>query len=132
MKNVRKIIVSNNPPDSINTIGPDLIDRIVAVVDKEIITESELNKRVTFLALQNRIDPNQKGLRSQVLDGLISEKLILAQALIDSVEVTDDEITRALDQQIANFVRQVGSEQRVEQMYGKSIGRIKREYRSGF
>ena len=107
-----------------------LIDRIVAVVDKEIITESELNERVSFLAMQNRIDPNQKGLRTQVLDGLISEKLVLAQALIDSIEVTDDEITRALDQQITNFVRQVGSEQRVEQMYGKSIGRIKREYRT--
>jgi peptidyl-prolyl cis-trans isomerase SurA len=100
------------------------------VVDKEIITESELNERVSFLAMQNHIDPNQKGLLAQVLDGLISEKLVLAQALIDSVEVTDDEITRALDQQIANFVRQVGSEQRVEQMYGKSISRIKREYRT--
>src|SRR5512137_2419615 len=88
-----------------------LIDRIVAVVDKEIITESELNERVSFLAIQNRIDPKQKGLRSQVLDGMISEKLILAQALIDSVEITDDEVTRALDQQIANFIRQIGSEQ---------------------
>ena len=107
-----------------------LVDRIVAVVDKEIITESELNERVTFLAVQNRIDPNQTGLRMQVLDGLVSEKLILAQALIDSVEVTEDEVTRGLDQQIANFVRQVGSEQRVEQMYGKPIGRIKREYRT--
>jgi peptidyl-prolyl cis-trans isomerase SurA len=107
-----------------------LVDRIVAVVDKEIITESELNERVTFLAMQNKIDPNQPGLRMQVLDGLVSEKLVLAQALIDSVEVTDDEVTRALDQQIANFIRQVGSEQRVEQMYGKSISRIKREYRT--
>ena len=107
-----------------------LVDRIVAVVDKEIITESELSERVTFLAAQNRIDPNQAGLRMQVLDGLVSEKLVLAQALIDSVEVTDDEVTRALDQQIANFVRQVGSEQRVEQMYGKSISRIKRDYRA--
>jgi peptidyl-prolyl cis-trans isomerase SurA len=80
--------------------------------------------------MQNRIDPNQAGLRMQVLDGLVSEKLVLAQALIDSVEVTEDEVTRALDQQIANFVRQVGSEQRVEQMYGKSISRIKREYRT--
>ncbi len=104
-----------------------LVDRIVAVVDKEIITESELNERVKFLAMQKSIDPNQAGLRMQVLDGLVSEKLMLAQALIDSVEVTEDEVTRGLDQQIANFVRQVGSEQRVEQMYGKSISRIKRE-----
>ena len=107
-----------------------LVDRIVAVVDKEIITESELSERVTFLAAQNHLDPNQGSLRTKVLDELVSEKLILAQALIDSVEVTDDEVTRALDQQIANFVRQVGSEQRVEQMYGKSISRIKREYRT--
>ncbi len=107
-----------------------LIDRIVAVVDKEIITESELNDRTALVAMQNRIDPNQPGLRKQVLDGLVTEKLILAQALIDSIEVTDDEVTRALDQQVANFVRQVGSEQRVEKIYGKSIARIKREYRS--
>lgn len=107
-----------------------LIDRIIAVVDKEIITESELNDRVALAAMQNRIDPNQQGFHKQVLDALITEKLILAQALIDSVEVTDDEVTRALDQQVANFVRQVGSEQRVEKMYGKSIARIKREYRS--
>lgn len=107
-----------------------LIDRIVAVVDKEIITESELNDRVTFVAMQNRIDPNQAGLRKQVLDALITEKLILAQALIDSIEVTDDEVTRALDQRISEFVRQIGSEARVEKIYGKPISRIKREYRS--
>jgi peptidyl-prolyl cis-trans isomerase SurA len=107
-----------------------LIDRIVAVVDKEIITESELNDRVALVAMQNRVDPDQPGLRKQVLDALVTEKLILAQALIDSIEVTDGEVTRALDQQVANFVRQVGSEQRVEKMYGKSIARIKREYRS--
>jgi peptidyl-prolyl cis-trans isomerase SurA len=130
MKNVQKLLLLTILLIPLALSAQTLIDRIVAVVDKEIITESELNERVSFLAVQNHIDPNQKGLRAQVLDGLISEKLVLAQALIDSVEVTDDEITRALDQQIANFVRQVGSEQRVEQMYGKSISRIKREYRT--
>jgi peptidyl-prolyl cis-trans isomerase SurA len=130
MNNVQKLLFLTILLIPLALSAQTLIDRIVAVVDKEIITESELNERVSFLAMQNHIDPNQKGLRAQVLDGLISEKLVLAQALIDSVEVTDDEITRALDQQIANFVRQVGSEQRVEQMYGKSISRIKREYRT--
>ncbi|MEK6650215.1 MAG: peptidylprolyl isomerase [Bacteroidota bacterium] len=109
--------------------GQTLLDRIIAVVDKEIITESELNDRVGFVAVQNRVDAASPELRKQVLDGMVTEKLILAQALIDSVEVTDDEVTRALEQQIQNFIRQVGSEQRVEQMYGKSINRIKREYR---
>ena len=107
-----------------------VVDRIVAVVDKEIITESELQERVAFLAMQNRVEPKTPELRHQVLDAMVTEKLILAQALIDSVEVTDDEVTRTLDQRVQSLVRQVGSEQRVEQMYGKTIARIKLEYRS--
>jgi peptidyl-prolyl cis-trans isomerase SurA len=130
MKYVYKLLLLTILLIPLNLPAQTLIDRIIAIVDKEIITESELKERVSFLALQNRIDPNQKGLQNQVLDGMISEKLILAQALIDSIEVTDDEITRALDQQISNLIRQVGSEQRVEQLYGKSINRIKREYRT--
>jgi peptidyl-prolyl cis-trans isomerase SurA len=130
MKQINKLLVCAFLLIPAASFAQTLVDRIVAVVDKEIITESELNERVTFLAMQNRIDPKQPGLRTQVLDGLVSEKLVLAQALIDSIEITDDEVTRALDQQIANFVRQIGSEQRVEQMYGKSIARIKREYRT--
>ena len=130
MKHVHKFITLTLFLISPTLPAQTLIDRIIAVVDKEIITESELNDKVTFLVIQKKLDPSQPGLRNQVLDGMISEKLFLAQALIDSIEITDDEVTRALDQQIANFVRQVGSEQQVEQMYGKSISRIKREYRT--
>lgn len=130
MKNIHILLMFVFFFTSPSLLGQRVIDRIVAVVDKEIITESELNERVKFLAAQNGLDPDQPGLRVQVLDGLIYEKLILAQALIDSIEVSDDEVTRAFDQQIANFVKQVGSEQRVEQIYGKSISRIKREYRN--
>jgi peptidyl-prolyl cis-trans isomerase SurA len=130
MKYIQKLLLLTGFLFPLVLSAQTLIDRIAAVVDKEIITESELNERVSFLAKQNSIDPNQKGLRAQVLDGMISEKLILAQALIDSIEVTDDEITRALDQRLTDFVRQVGSEQRVEQIYGKPISRIKREYRT--
>jgi peptidyl-prolyl cis-trans isomerase SurA len=105
------------------------IDRIVAVVDKEIITESELNERVAFYAYQNKLDPSTVGLRRQILESMIAEKLVLAQAIIDSVQVTEDEVTQALDQQIQRLQRQFGSDKAVEQAYGKPIGRIKREYR---
>ncbi len=106
-----------------------VIDRIVAVVDKEIITESELNERVNFYAYQNKLDPKSEGLRRQTLDNMIAEKLILAQALIDSVQVSDDEVTQALDQQIQRLERQLGSDAAIEKAYGKPIGIIKREYR---
>ncbi len=106
-----------------------VIDRVVAVVDKEIITESELNERVAFYTYQNKLDPSTPGLRHQMLESMIAEKLVLAQAIIDSDQVTDDEVTQALDQQIQRLARQFGSEKGVEEAYGKPISRIKRDYR---
>ncbi|HTP12308.1 MAG TPA: peptidylprolyl isomerase [Bacteroidota bacterium] len=106
-----------------------VIDRIAAVVDKEIITESELSERVAFYAYQNKLDPATPGLKHQMLESMISEKLVLAQAIIDSVQVTDDDVTQALDQQLQRLVRQFGSEKGVEDAYGKPISRIKRDYR---
>jgi peptidyl-prolyl cis-trans isomerase SurA len=111
------------------SLSQTLIDRIVAVVDKEIITESELQERVNFIAFQNRLDVSKPELKQQVLESMVAEKLILAQALIDSIEVTDDQVNQALDQQIQNITRQLGSTERVEQYYGKPINRIKREFR---
>lgn len=106
-----------------------VLDRIVAVVDREIITESDLQERITYVALQNRLDPKAPELRGQVLEGMIADKLVLAQAILDSVNVTEDEVSRALDQQFQNFIRQSGSEQRLEQIYGKPVSRMKREFR---
>lgn len=106
-----------------------LVDRVVAVVDKEIITDSELQERVAFVAMQNRLDAAKPELKSQILESMVAEKLILAQALIDSIEVTDEQVSQALDQQLQNIVRQLGSTERVEQYYGKPINRIKREFR---
>lgn len=105
------------------------IDRIVAIVDREIITESELTERVMLSALQNRLDPNDPALRKDVLDALIAEKLVLAQAYIDSIQVTDEEVTRQLDQQINALIQRAGSQERLEQVYGMPLARIKRESR---
>jgi peptidyl-prolyl cis-trans isomerase SurA len=105
------------------------VDRIVAVVDKEIITESELLERVSYIALQNRLDPKSPELRKQILEGMITDKLLLAQSILDSINVTEDEVNRALDQQFQNFIRQAGSEQRLEQAYGKPVSRMKREFK---
>ncbi len=109
--------------------GQTLLDRIVAVVDKEIITESDLQERLNYIALQNRLDPTKPELRKQVLEAMIADKLVLAQAIIDSISVTEEEVTHALDQQFQNLILRAGSEQRLEQMYGKPVARLKREAR---
>ncbi|MBX2990648.1 MAG: peptidylprolyl isomerase [Bacteroidetes bacterium] len=106
-----------------------VLDRIVAVIDKEMILESELNAQTQFFITTNKLDPNTPGLREQVLQSMINEKLILAKAIEDSVTVSEDEVTQQLDAIVRQRVQAAGSEQRLEELYGMPISRIKREYR---
>jgi len=104
------------------------LDRIIAVVDREVITESDLNFTVQQLAVQNRLDPKSTELRDRVLDGMINDKLVLAQAIEDSVIVTDEEVTERLEQQISRMVYQVGGQEKLEEAYGMSVNRMKRDF----
>ncbi|MFO7447371.1 MAG: peptidylprolyl isomerase [Ignavibacteriaceae bacterium] len=106
-----------------------VLDEIVAVVDNEIILKSELDFQVNLFAAQRKIDPQTPGLRDQLLNTIIEEKLVLAQADLDSITVTENEVEQRIDYQIQVFEQQYGSRQKVEQVYGMSIERIKRELR---
>lgn len=107
----------------------EVLDQIVAIVDNEIILKSELDFQVSFLIAQKRVNPNDPNLRSQVLNSLIEEKLVYAQALLDSITVTEDEISRQIDYQISVLTQQYGSKERIEQLYGMPMEKIKRELR---
>jgi len=105
------------------------LDRVVATVDNDLILESELNAQVQFYALNNKVDPATPGLRAQVLQSMIMEKLVVAKAIEDSVTVTDEEVQQQMDAVIQQRIQQYGSEARLEEMYGMPLSRIKREFR---
>lgn len=105
------------------------LDKIVAVVDNEIILQSELDFQASIFASQRQLDPNTPGLKEQLLNTMIEEKLIYAKADLDSITVTEDEVNQRIDYQINSFVQQYGSIANIEKIYGMSIDRIKRELR---
>ena len=105
------------------------LDRIVATVDNDLILESELNAQVQFYALNNKVDPATPGLKAQVLQSMVNEKLVLAKAVEDSVTVTDEEVQQQMDAVIQQRIQQYGSEARLVEMYGMPLNRIKREFR---
>ncbi|MBN1301350.1 MAG: peptidylprolyl isomerase [Melioribacteraceae bacterium] len=107
----------------------EVLDKIVAVVDDEIILKSELDLRINLEAAQRRLNPEDPDLRAKVLDALISDKLLYAQAVLDTIEVSDEEVMQQLDYQMNYFISQYGSRELVEETYGMSIERIKREFR---
>lgn len=105
------------------------LDRVVAVVGNDPILESELDAQVQFFVFNNRLDPQTPGLKQQVLQSMINEKLIVAQAVEDSITVTDEEVQQQLDHVIQQRIQQVGSETKLEELYGMPLSRIKREFR---
>jgi len=110
-------------------IAQQSIDKVIAVVDNEIILKSELEYQINLLAAQRKIDPKTPALREQVLKMLIDEKLVYAQAGLDSITASEDEIGKQIEYQVNQLLQQYGSKERVEQMYNLSLEKIKRELR---
>jgi peptidyl-prolyl cis-trans isomerase SurA len=101
-----------------------LVDGVLAVVGKNIVLKSDLNQAMDAQKKQNpQIEIDQ----CNVFEELLLEKLLLHQADLDSVEVSEDEVQANIDRRIEVFIQQIGSRQRLEQYYGKSILEIKEE-----
>jgi peptidyl-prolyl cis-trans isomerase SurA len=107
----------------------EVIDKIVAVIDNEIILQSELDFQAAIFASQRGLSPDSPGLKEQILKSMIDEKLVYAQAELDSVVITDEEVSQRIEYQINVLQQQYGSVANVEEIYGMSIERIRRELR---
>ena len=61
------------------------LDRIVAVVDKEIILESELESQLQMLAMQNRLDLSKQAFKDSLanllLDRMIEDKVYFVRMI---------------------------------------------------
>ena len=63
------------------------------------------------------------------MEQAIVSKVLMLQAEKDSLPVTDDEVEAELDQKIRYYINQLGSQEALEEMAGKSIYQIKDDAR---
>lgn len=77
------------------------IDRIVAVVNNDVITQSELQKRLTEtkqqLSAQKIQPPPEDVLRRQLLERMVVENIQLQLASQTGIRVTDADVERAIE-----------------------------------
>jgi len=82
------------------------LDKIIAIVDDNIITQIELNERVYLISQQIQQQggslPPQDKLRKQVLERLIVEKLQLEMAKKTGIRINDEMVNNV----VANIARQ--------------------------
>lgn len=105
-----------------------MIDHVVAKVGSEFILLSEIEDQYAYTLQQN---PGlDESVKCQILENLIAQRLIVYQARLDSITVSDDEVNTQLDLRFEGVLRQMnGDEQFFEEYYGASVKEMKERYR---
>ncbi|MCB2211680.1 peptidylprolyl isomerase [bacterium] len=111
-----------------------VVDRVIAVVDDEIILESEVLQYVQDIVLRNRDQYRTETaiaqLKASVLEELINQKILLSIAEDDTnIVVEDRQVDLTLDDRINQVTREIGGEEALVEYYGKPIRQIRRDFR---
>lgn len=109
-------------------LPPKYVDGIMAVIGEKIIRRSDFETEKMDMA-RGQILKDSHLLYCLLFEKLIVQKLMLNQAEIDSLPVTNDRIESDIDNRIRYFQRQVGSVAELEKYIGKTISEYKDEIR---
>jgi peptidyl-prolyl cis-trans isomerase SurA len=103
------------------------IDKVVAVVGGNVILKSEIeNQYAQYLAQGN---PADVAIKCYFLQQLLTQKLLSQQAVIDSIEVTEDEIDDNINNRLRYMSNRAGGQERLEQFLNRSLLQYKEEMR---
>ena len=106
-----------------------VIDKVVAVVGKNIILQSDIENQYIQYRMQGMAEGTGKEVRGRILEDLLLQKLMLNQAEMDSITVTDEQVEAELNRRIQWFIARIGSQEKMEAQFGKSMSEIKDEVR---
>ena len=92
------------------------IEKIVAVVGSDPILASELAAQIQLMAIQRGIRPKDESelvqFQEQILNDLIAERLMLAEARKDTlIAVTDEQVEMGVEEHINNLIQQFPSDE---------------------
>jgi peptidyl-prolyl cis-trans isomerase SurA len=106
-----------------------VIDQVIAVVGGHIILESEVEAQYMQYRMQEEISGSSSSVKCSILEMMLFQKLLLNQAEIDSVEISDDQVEAEMDRRLRHYINLMGSPDKFEEFYQKSILEFKDELR---
>ena len=107
-----------------------LVDKSIAVVGNEMITLSDIESEVTMARAQGQ--SSDRNMRCELLESVMTNKLFLMQARLDSLEVNADVVESELSNRLDQIRTSLGGDDKVEEYFGKSIYRLRVEWREQF
>ena len=105
-----------------------VIDEIAALVGSHPVYWSDVEAQYAQAKAQGMTgDPF--ALRCEIFENLVFQKLLVYQAEIDSLVVSDEQVNSELDRRLRYYIQQFGSQQKLEEFYDKSLEEFKNELR---
>ncbi len=106
-------------------------DKIVSVVGDKVILESDVQKQLLQEQQDNAALKSNPNAHCLLLSGLMTKKLLLIQAAIDSVTVEDADVDNEMNQRFNVMMRTNfnGDQEKMEAFLGKSLLEYKEEIR---
>ena len=102
-------------------------DKIAAIVGDRIILQSDIKNSIADIARQGGTVPENA--ECLLLEQALISKVLMLQAEKDSLPVTDDDGEAELVQKIRVYINQLGSQEALEEIAGKTIYQIKDDAR---
>lgn len=104
-----------------------ILDRVVAIVGDYKVLQSDIESM--YLQYQAENITYDGDMKCMILEDFLAQNLLLNQAKIDSIEVSESQVEMQLDARLDYFINQVGSQERLEQYFKKTILEIKEDFR---
>lgn len=114
-------------PSSAQKYSGGLIDKSIAVVGNEMIMISQLEEEVQMMRAYGMM--SDKNARCEILEQMMTSKLFLMQARLDSLTVNNDMVEGELRNRIDNVRTSLGGDEEVEKYFGKPLYKLRQEWR---
>ncbi len=113
----------------LSSLQAKVVDGVAAVVGDDIILRSEVEEQALLTEYQY---PEAKGddeLRSRILQNLVTRKILLQKAVLDSVTVNESEIVQQTEERLAFLRSRFSSVDEMERRFSKPYVLIEKEIR---
>ena len=106
-----------------------IVDKTVAVVGNEVIMISDIESEMQMMQSYYGTQSDRKS-RCELLESLMSSKLFLMRARVDSLVVNNDMVESEINNRVDMLKTNLGGEDAVEAEFGKPIYKLRQEWRS--
>ncbi len=105
----------------------NIIDEVIAVVGDNPILRSDIEYQYQQAIIQGS---NYDGdIKCHIFEQMLLQKLLLEQAKVDSIEVSENMVITHVDRQINEFINRAGSKEKLEEWLNKPLYQIKLDQR---